>query len=169
MPSEYRNALLALVPSLRAFAFCLSQDRAEADDLAYGSLIEIWSKHRHKTRAELRVAAFSVVSAQYRRSNAAHPSPDHTARESRAATQERFFAVLESLWWGEREALALVLVWGFTDEQAAQICNVDVATFGSRIASAYLSLVQGVPPRIHAVSSDRVNIRRKPTKERCHG
>ena len=169
MPSEFRNELLSLVPSLRAFAFCLTQDQAEADDLAYGSLIEIWSKHRLRRGTELKVAAFTVVDRQYPRRPPANPVPAHTAKASRAEGRERLFAVFESLGRDEREALSLVVVWGFTTDQAARICDIDMRTLGLRVTNAYLRLVHGLPLRAHADSSDRVNIRHKRTKECCHG
>jgi RNA polymerase sigma-70 factor (ECF subfamily) len=169
MPSEFRNELLSLVPSLRAFAFCLTQDQSEADDLAYGSLIEIWSKHRLRRGTELKVAAFTVVDRHYQKRNPANPLSTHTAKASRAGSQERLFAIFESLGRDEREALSLVVVWGFTNDQAARICDIDMRTLGLRVTNAYLSLVPGLPLRTHADKSDRVNIRHKRTKERCHG
>jgi RNA polymerase sigma-70 factor (ECF subfamily) len=169
MPSEFRNDLLALVPLLRAFAFCLTQDQSEADDLVYRSLCEIWSRHRFRKGVELRVAAFTVVDRQYPGRHPANPVSAHTARASRAEGRERLFAIFESLDRDEREALSLVVVWGFTDDQAACICDIDTCTLGLRITNAYLHLAHGLPLRTHAVSSDRVNIRRKPAKERCHG
>jgi DNA-directed RNA polymerase specialized sigma24 family protein len=91
------------------------------------------------------------------------------ARASRAEGRERLFAIFESLDRDEREALSLAVVWGFTDDQAACICGIDKCTLGLRITNAYLHLAHGLPLQTHAGSSDRVNIRRKPTKERCHG
>jgi RNA polymerase sigma-70 factor (ECF subfamily) len=169
MPSEFRNDLLALVPSLRAFAFCLTQDQSEADDLVYRSLCEIWSRHRFRKGVELTVAAFTVVDRQYPRRRPANPVSAHTARASRAEGQERLFAIFESLDRDEREALSLVVVWGFTDDQAACICGIDKCTLGLRITNAYLHLAHGLPLLTHAASPDRADIRRKPTKERCHG
>ena len=169
MPSEFRNDLLALVPLLRAFAFCLTQDQSEADDLVYRSLCEIWSRHRFRKGVELRVAAFTVVDRQYPRRTPANPVSAHTARTSRAEGRERLFAIFESLDRDEREALSLVVVWGFTDDQAACICGIDKCTLGLRITNAYLHLAHGLPLLTHAASPDRADIRRKPTKERCHG
>jgi RNA polymerase sigma-70 factor (ECF subfamily) len=169
MPSEFRNELLSLVPSLRAFAFCLTQDHSEADDLAYGSLIEIWSKHRFWKGTELRVAAFTVVDRQCRRKLPANPVSAHTARASRAEGQERLFAIFESLGRDEREALSLVVVWDFTDDQAARICDIDRRTLGLRVTNAYLRLAHGLPLRTRAASPGRVDIRHRQTKERCHG
>ena len=169
MPSEFRNDLLAFVPSLRAFAFCLTQDQSEADDLVYRSLCEIWSRYRFRKGVELRVGAFTVVDRQYPRRRPANPVSAHTAKASRAEGQERLFAVFESLGRDEREALSLVVVWGFTDDQAARICDIDMRTLGLRVTNAYLRLVHGLPLRAHDESSDRVNIRHKRTKECCHG
>jgi RNA polymerase sigma-70 factor (ECF subfamily) len=169
MPSEFRNDLLALIPSLRAFAFCLTQDRSEADDLVYRSLSEIWSRHRFRKGVELRVAAFAVVDRQYPGRLPANPVSARTAKASRTEGRKRLFTIFESLDRSEREALSLVAVWGFTDDQAACICGIDKCTLGLRITNAYLHLAPGLPLQTHAVSSDRVNIRRKPAKEPCHG
>jgi RNA polymerase sigma-70 factor (ECF subfamily) len=169
MPSEFRNDLLALVPSLRAFAFCLTQDQSEADDFVYGSLIEIWSKHRFRKGMELRAAAFTVVDRQCRRRNPKNPSLAHIPEGSGAGGRERLFALFESLGRNEREALSLVVVWGFTDDQAARICDIDTRTLGIRVTNAYLRLAHGLTLRPYFPGSDRVDIRLKQTRERCHG
>ena len=169
MPSEFRNDLLVLIPSLRAFAFCLTQDQSEADDLVYGSLVEIWSKHRFRKGVELRAAAFTVVDRQCRTRNPKNPSLPHGSEASRAGGRERLFAIFESLAREEREALSLVVVWGFTDDRAARICGIDKRTLGLRVTNAYLQLAHGLPPRSRSAGSVPANVRYKRTKERCHG
>jgi RNA polymerase sigma-70 factor (ECF subfamily) len=167
--SEFRNDLLTLIPSLRAFAFCLTQDRSQADDLVYTSLIEIWSKHRFGKGTELRVAAFTVVDRQCRRRAQKNPRSPHALERSRAGGMERLLATFESLERDEREALSLVAVWGFTDDQAARVCDIDTRTLGSRVTNAYLRLVRGLQLRSRAAGSDSVNIQHKRTKEGCDG
>lgn len=153
MPSEFRKRLLALVPSLRAFAFCLTRDQSEADDLVYKSLIEIWSKHRLKNSTELRIAAFTVVDSLYRAGMSARQLLPHPVERPPSAESEAFSVAFGFLSRNEREALSLVMVWAFTYEQAAKICGTDTHTLERRIANACFRLAPILPIRNPAASS----------------
>ena len=148
MLSETGEKILDLVPSLRAFAFCLTQDRPEADDLVYNSLIEIWQKHRFKKMTELKIAAFTIIDRRYRTGIPAHPSTSHAAARSHAENPEPFSAAFGALGRDGREALSLVTVWALTSAQAAKICGTDRRTLERRVAGACRRLTSNQPKRI---------------------
>jgi len=132
MTSTFKETLLDLVPSLRAFAFCLTQNRIEADDLVYGSLCEIWSKHRFRKNKQLKKEAFTVVDTRCR-INPPTRSKDRPAKRARSGKPDAFDAAFEALDRTEREALSLVIIWGFSDDEAAQICGIDTQTLKRHI------------------------------------
>jgi RNA polymerase sigma-70 factor (ECF subfamily) len=162
-PSTFKETLLDLVPSLRAFAFCLRQNRAEADDLVYRSLYEIWSSHRFGKYMELKEAAFTVID---RRCRFAPPtrSEDHPAKRARSEEPNAFDAAFEALDRTEREALSLVTVWGFTDDQAARICGIGTQALNRRIIDGSSRLALACHYRSRA---DK--LRHKRYEEDCHG
>ena len=68
MLSDLKRDLLALIPSFRAFAFCLTQNLSAADDLVHSALIEIWSRQAANRDRDLKAAAFAVVHGRFLRS-----------------------------------------------------------------------------------------------------
>jgi len=161
--STFKETLLDLVPSLRAFAFCLRQNRAEADDLVYQSLYEIWSRHRFEKYMELKEAAFTVVDRRCRLTPPARPG-DHPAERAWSGGPNAFDAAFEALDRNEREALSLVMVWGFTDAQAARICGIGTQTLERRIieGSSRLALACRYGSRADHLRHERY-------EEDCHG
>jgi RNA polymerase sigma-70 factor (ECF subfamily) len=154
MSCDRKLKFLALIPSLRAFAFCLTQDRSEADGLVHRSLIEIWSKHALKKNPNLRIAAFTALHEQFRRSAATNlPFMPRIEAKLRPAEQEAFAASFSSLPRSVREAVSLVGVWGFTVEDAAEICGCDSATVERRVAMACAGLITSAPRQNGAVST----------------
>lgn len=136
MLSEPGRILLGLVPSLRAFAFCLTQDRSEADEVVCRSLTEIWWEHRSKESVELKMAAFTVIHRVSRTRAPANRAASHAAARSPDGEPNSFSIAFEALETTGREALSLVAFWAFTTEQAAKISGTDKHTIESRIANA---------------------------------
>lgn len=65
MCSEIKSTLLSFIPSLRAFAFCLTQDRSQADEFLHASLIKMWSELGNLQGAGLKGVAFNTVRRQF--------------------------------------------------------------------------------------------------------
>ncbi len=162
-PSTFKETLLDLVPSLRAFAFCLTQNRAEADDLVYRSLCEIWSRHRFGKYMELKEVAFTVIDRRCRFAPPAR-SGDHPAEQARTEEPNAFEAAFEALGRTEREALSLVTVWGFTDDEAARICGIGTQALKRRIVDGSFHLTLACRYRSRAD-----NLRHGRYEEDCHG
>jgi RNA polymerase sigma-70 factor (ECF subfamily) len=162
-PSTFKETLLDLVPSLRAFAFCLTQNRAEADDLVYRSLCEIWSRRRFGKYMELKEVAFTVIDRRCRFAPPAR-SGDHPAERARSEEPNAFDAAFEALDRTEREALSLVAVWGFTDDEAARICGIGTQALKRRVIDASSRLALACRYRSRAD-----NLRHQRYEEDCHG
>ena len=154
--------MVALVPQLHIFARSLCRDGVRADDLVQEALMRaIKNIQRFKPGTNLKAWLFTIVRnehySQLRRSKfEAHgmdiellpePSvpPDHDGKlELRDLNR-----ALASLSPGQRTALILVSVSGFSYEEAAQICGCAVGTIKSRVARAremLLDLLEGRQP-----------------------
>ncbi|MGH8298260.1 MAG: sigma-70 family RNA polymerase sigma factor [Steroidobacteraceae bacterium] len=154
--------MVALVPQLHTFARSLCRDGVRADDLVQEALMRaINNIQRFKPGTNLKAWLFTIVRnehySQLRRSKfEAHgidiellpePSvpPDHDGKlELRDLNR-----ALASLSPGQRTALILVSVSGFSYEEAAEICGCAVGTIKSRVARAremLLEMLEGRQP-----------------------
>jgi RNA polymerase sigma-70 factor, ECF subfamily len=154
--------MVALVPQLHTFARSLCRDGVRADDLVQEALMRaINNIQRFKPGTNLKAWLFTIVRnehySQLRRGKfeargmdvelLPEPSvpPDHDGKlELRDLNR-----ALASLSPGQRTALILVSVSGFSYEQAAEICGCAVGTIKSRVARAretLLELLEGRQP-----------------------
>lgn len=137
MASDLKKDLLALIPSLRAFAFCLTQDLLEADNLVHSALIEIWFRQAANSDRNLKDAAFAVVHSRFMQTNIADQLSMVALRHGWFMTSDDTFAVSFSLLpRTAREAISLVEVWGFDSEQAAEICGCNAEAIERNITKA---------------------------------
>ena len=144
-----RDAMLAAVPSLRAFAISLSGNIDRADDLVQETLLRaianidsfqpgtnmsawMFTILRNLFRSEYRKRRREVedTDGSYAESLKSHPE-----QSSRLEFQE-FRAALGKLPPDQREALILVGASGFSYEEAASICDCAVGTIKSRVNRA---------------------------------
>jgi RNA polymerase sigma-70 factor (ECF subfamily) len=144
-----REAMLAAVPSLRAFAISLSGNVDRADDLVQETLLRaianidsfqpgtnmsawMFTILRNLFRSEYRKRRREVedTDGSYAESLKSHPE-----QNSRLEFQE-FRAALAKLPPDQREALILVGASGFSYEEAAAICECAVGTIKSRVNRA---------------------------------
>lgn len=152
MPSNLKEDLLALMPSLRAFAFCLSQNRSDADDLVHSALIDIWASQVANMDQNLKAAAFAVVHDRFMQVDIdSQQAMARLRHEWFVTSDDTFAACFRLLPRTMREAISLVEVWGFASEQAAEICGCDVETIEHRIATARGHLA-------HSIDLTRINV-----------
>jgi RNA polymerase sigma-70 factor (ECF subfamily) len=149
MRNGMKSDLLSFIPSLRAFAFCITQDHFRADELLLSSLIETWSSHVGKNGLALRIAAFNTVRRQFLRQVIADPISVPAFRQF-PANGDAFRARFTRLPRTEREAISLIEVWGFDPSQAAEICDCDRETINRRINMARIHLTARSP---HLISN----------------
>jgi RNA polymerase sigma-70 factor (ECF subfamily) len=150
-----REAMLAAVPSLRAFAISLSGNVDRADDLVQETLLRamanidsfqpgtnmsawLFTILRNLFRSEYRKRRREVedTDGSYAESLKSHPE-----QHSRVEFEE-FRAALARLPADQSEALLLVGASGFSYEEAAEICECAVGTIKSRVNRARTRLAE---------------------------
>ena len=146
---EIRDALLAAVPSLRAFAISLCGQVDRADDLVQDTLLRALSHiDRFERGTNLNAWLFTILRnlfhSEYRKRRREVEDPDGSYA-GRLKTQpeqgsrldfEDFRTALAKLPPDQREALLLVGASGFSYEEAANICQCAVGTIKSRVNRA---------------------------------
>ena len=160
---RWRQDLLSLAPAIRAFAWSISHDAAEADDLVQETLLKAWrGRDSFQPGANLRAWLFTILRNTYysglarRRREVADVDGQWAAGLISPANQDWTVSVQElrlamlRLPPTYREALILVGGAGMTYEEAADICDCAVGTIKSRVSRArerLLWLMDGDPGR----------------------
>jgi len=150
---DLREALLAAVPSLRAFAISLSGQVDRADDLVQDTLLRALSNlHRFERGTNLNAWLFTILRnlfhSEYRKRRREVEDPDGSyagrlkvqPEQGSRLDFEDFRSALAKLPPDQREALLLVGASGFSYEEAAQICGCAVGTIKSRVNRARFRL-----------------------------
>ena len=153
--AAFKTALLAELPSLRAFAISLSGSHDHADDLVQETVMKAWAAHASfipgtSLRAWLFTIMRNTYFSQYRKARREVQDSDGeaAARLVSAPAQDGhldladFRVALEKLPDDQREALILVGASGFSCEEAAEICGCAVGTIKSRVNRARQKLLQ---------------------------
>ena len=154
LPSE-RDAMLAAVPNLRAFAISLSRNADRADDLVQETLLRalrnidsfepgtnmsawLFTILRNLFLSEYRQRRREVEDTDGRYVDSLKSPPEQHGRME----LEEFRVALARLPSGQREALLLVGASGFNYEEAAAICKTAVGTIKSRVHRARTRLLE---------------------------
>lgn len=151
----WRDEVIALIPALRAFAWSLSHNGADADDLVQDTLTKAWV-HREKFElgTNLRAWLFTILRNTYytavgrRRREVADEDGKHAAALSAPPTQDLSLTLrslqraLGELPDEHREALILVGAAGMSYEEAAEICGCALGTIKSRVNRARTRLLK---------------------------
>jgi RNA polymerase sigma-70 factor (ECF subfamily) len=149
-----KQAMLKLIPNLRAFAVSLCGDIERADDLVQETLLKAWDHiESFQEGTNLRAWMFTILRNTYfsecrrRRREveddgskaaelAVHPGQDGYV------DMQDFRRALNVLPPDQREALILVGAAGFSYEEAAKISNCAVGTIKSRVNRARAKLTE---------------------------
>jgi RNA polymerase sigma-70 factor (ECF subfamily) len=144
--AEFRDALLASIPNMRAFAISLCGNHARADDLVQDVLVKAWSNlDKFQEGTNLKAWLFTILRNTYlsdRRKrkrevedvNGAYSDRLSSAPEQHGHLDMRDLRVaLQKLSADQREALVLIGAEGFSYEEAAEICECAVGTIKSRV------------------------------------
>ena len=139
--ASFRDALLAAVPSLRAFGISLSGNVDRADDLVQDTLVRaIANAHRFEPGTNLNAWLFTILRnlfhSEYRKRRREVEDPDGVYAEQLTSQPEQgarldfedFRSALATLPSEQREALLLVGASGFSYEETAAICGCAVGT-----------------------------------------
>jgi RNA polymerase sigma-70 factor (ECF subfamily) len=151
----WRDSILALIPALRAFAWSLSHNASDADDLVQDTLIKAWTnREKFELGTNLRAWLFTILRNTYytavvrRRREVQDENGKYAATLSTGPTQDWSLAMrslqtaLAQLPDEHREALILVGAAGLTYEEAAEICGCALGTIKSRVNRARARLLK---------------------------
>src|SRR5919205_2506509 len=150
-----RDALLAAVPSLRAFAISLCGQVNRADDLVQDTLVRALAHiDRFERGTNLNAWLFTILRnlfhSEYRKRRREVEDPDGSyagrlkvqPEQGSRLDFEDFRSALAKLPADQREALLLVGASGFSYEEAANICGCAVGTIKSRVNRARKKLAE---------------------------
>jgi RNA polymerase sigma-70 factor (ECF subfamily) len=152
--TSWRDDVVGLIPALRAFAWSLSHNRSDADDLVQETLIKAWSnRQKFEPGTNLRAWLFTILRNTYyttalrRRREVRDETGEYAGSLKTPATQDWSVAMhalqiaLEKLPSEHREALILVGAAGLSYEEAAEICGCALGTIKSRVNRARAKLL----------------------------
>ena len=144
-----RDAILAAVPSLRAFAISLCGNVDRADDLVQETMLRALANiHSFQPGTNMSAWLFTILRnlfrSEYRKRRREVEDTDGSFAESLKSHPEQighvefqeFRTALAQLPAEQREALILVGASGFSYEEAAEICECAVGTIKSRVNRA---------------------------------
>lgn len=144
-----RDALVAAIPNLRAFAVSLTGNHHLANDLVQETLLKAWANRdkfmigtnfkawlftilRNTYFSDLRKARREIQDVEGRAAARLVSPPEQHGR----LDLEDFRQALTQLSDDQREALLLIGAEGFSYEEAAAICDCAVGTVKSRVNRA---------------------------------
>jgi RNA polymerase sigma-70 factor (ECF subfamily) len=152
---SWRDEVVALIPALRAFAWSLSHNGSDADDLVQDTLIKAWTnRDKFEPGTNLRAWMFTILRNTYythvlrRRREVRDEQGEYAGQLRTPATQDWSVAMrtlqlaLQRLPPEHREALILVGAAGLSYEEAAEICGCALGTIKSRVNRARARLLK---------------------------
>jgi RNA polymerase sigma-70 factor (ECF subfamily) len=153
--SSWRDEVVGLIPALRAFAWSLSHNGSDADDLVQDTLIKAWTnRDKFEPGTNLRAWLFTILRNTYytnvlrRRREVRDEQGEYAGALKAAPTQDWSVAMrslqtaLQQLPDEHREALILVGAAGLSYEEAAEICGCALGTIKSRVNRARARLLK---------------------------
>lgn len=153
--SSWRDDVVQLIPALRAFAWSLSHNGSDADDLVQDTLIKAWTnRDKFEPGTNLRAWLFTILRNTYytnvlrRRREVRDETGEYASTLKAPPTQDWSVAMralqgaLQKLPPEHREALILVGAAGLSYEEAAEICGCALGTIKSRVNRARARLLK---------------------------
>jgi RNA polymerase sigma-70 factor (ECF subfamily) len=148
-----RDQMLALIPSLRAFAISLTRDSGLADDLVQDTLIRAWANlDRFEQGTNMGAWLFTILRNSFysqrrkQRWEVEDVEGQYARRLVSSPAQHGHldFQDLRNALWKlppeQREVLLLATAQGLSYDDVAQICGCAVGTVKSRIHRARVTL-----------------------------
>jgi RNA polymerase sigma-70 factor, ECF subfamily len=148
-----KDALLSMIPNLRAFAFSLCGNHERADDLVQETLLKAWSHmDSFQEGTNLRAWLFTILRNSFfsevrKRRREVEDSDGKKAESLSVAPAQQGHVDIEDMHKAlgllppdQREALVLVGAAGMSYEEAAEIAHCAVGTIKSRVNRARVKL-----------------------------
>ncbi|MDT8856380.1 sigma factor [Paracoccaceae bacterium Fryx2] len=159
MKPDPRDDIAEHVPTLRAYALCLTRNRAAADDLVQDAIIHAWTRidtfcPGTNMRVWLVAILRSLHYADLRLRDGACPDPEWPQSSGPGGTPgdatpqpgREFMDAYHRLLPLQREALALVGSLGFSCEEAAAVARIAAGTMRNRVNRAQRLLCKRLGP-----------------------
>jgi RNA polymerase sigma-70 factor (ECF subfamily) len=160
-----REAIETLTPGLRRYARALTGLGNGADEIVQATLMRTLEEERRWRDDELKTRVYATLTqlnrhrqrAQAVRRQGEAPSMRGGAPGKPGSRREAISKALDVLATEEREALLLVVLEGFSYQEAAEIIGAPKATLVARLmrARAGLAAAQGVEPRANQSAPQR--------------
>jgi RNA polymerase sigma-70 factor, ECF subfamily len=158
-----REAIETLTPGLRRYARALTGLGNGADEIVQATLMRTLEEERRWRDDELKTRVYATLTqlnrqrqrAQAVRRQGEAPLVRGGAPVKPGSRREAISKALDVLATEEREALLLVVIEGFSYQEAAEIIGAPKATLVARLmrARAGLAAAQGVDPRSRSNSA----------------
>jgi RNA polymerase sigma-70 factor, ECF subfamily len=151
-----REAIETLTPGLRRYARALTGLGNGADEIVQATLMRTLEEERRWRDDELKIRVYSTltqINRQRQRAQAVRRQGEAPAGRGsmppKTSRREAISKALDLLATEEREALLLVVLEGFSYQEAAEIIGAPKATLVARLmrARAALAAAQGLDPR----------------------
>lgn len=152
---DFKRALLASLPALRAFAISLSGRHDRADDLVQDTIMRAWATQASfQPGSNMKAWLFTILrnvffSQMRKRGREVQDSDGYFTKELATDPHQHgvldlqdLEAALATLPDQQREAIILVGASGFAYEEAAEICGCAVGTIKSRVNRARNRLIE---------------------------
>ncbi|MFC0632359.1 sigma-70 family RNA polymerase sigma factor [Brevundimonas balnearis] len=146
---QWRNDVVEMIPPLRAFAWSLSRNASDADDLVQETLIKAWSnRDKFTPGTNLRAWLFTILrntwyTAVGKRKREVSDEDGHYAETLTSQPNQEWTCELSSLQAAlnelppdHREAIVMVGAAGLSYEEAAEISGCALGTIKSRVNRA---------------------------------
>jgi RNA polymerase sigma-70 factor (ECF subfamily) len=155
MPDVFREAMLELMPKLRAYAVGLTGSTVEADDLVQDALMRAWRfRDRFAPGSNQAAWMFRILRNEFltqltsRRATVQDIDGHIAGQLSCAPNQEwrvqycELLDALPLLSADTRDALLLVVGSGLSYEDAASVCGCEISAMKGRVRRARLRLAE---------------------------
>ncbi|MHC2109057.1 sigma-70 family RNA polymerase sigma factor [Methylobacterium sp. CM6246] len=153
--AEFRTALIAALPGLRAFATSLAVDANRADDLVQETVMKAWANQRRFEPGTNFMAWLCTILRNHfyteirKRKREVEDAEGKIAAQMIAPAAQEHSADLRTLqvYLGklpptQREAIMLVAAQGMTYEAAAEVIGCQIGTVKSRVSRARTTLAE---------------------------
>lgn len=154
-PREFQDALMAVMPNMRAFARSLTRSADHADDLVQEAVVKAWKGWRQfAPDSNFKAWMFTILRNAYlselrkRKYEVQDVDGEMSAQLGVKAEQPGHMDLLDlqnafaNLLPEHKEALILIGAEGFSYEEAALMCGCAVGTMKSRVNRARTKLAQ---------------------------